>query len=86
MTLPIRETLLYRERTGSGERMGIVMPEGDSAALLDEPGGTKQTHLYPGTQAKVLEEAEGWLRIETAYGTGWIVPDELTAVAEEPQR
>ena len=83
-TFPIRECLLYRERTGSGERMGIIVPEGDSAALLDAPGGAKQAHLYFGTQAKILEESEGWIRIETTYGTGWIRPDELTVVAEEP--
>ncbi len=84
-SFPIRETLLYRERTGDGQRMGIIMPEGDSAALLEEPGGEETGHLYAETQARILEEKDGWIRTETVYGTGWIAQDELAAVAEEPE-
>ncbi len=82
---PIRDTLLYRERTGDGTQMGIVVPEGDSAELLDAPEGRKLNHLYLETQAKVLEETEEWVRIETVYGTGWIDRNELMIVAEEPE-
>ena len=82
---PIRETVLYRERTGDGLKLGVIAPEGESAALLDAPGGTKVNHLYLETQAKVLEETEDWIRIETAYGTGWVAQEELVIVAEEPE-
>ena len=80
---PVRETLLYRERTGGTERLGILVPEGDSAEMT-EADGTRIGHLYFGTQAKVLEEAGDRVRVETAYGTGWVARDELQMVEEEP--
>ena len=36
------------------------------------------------TQAKVLEENGNWMKVETAYGTGWVIRDELKIVEEEP--
>ena len=41
-------------------------------------------HLYVECQARVLEENGGWVKIETAYGTGWVSRSELKIVEEEP--
>ena len=78
------EVTLYRDKTGDGQTYGIIVPEGDSAALLDAPGGSKVNHLYFEDQAKVLEENGSWLKVETAYGTGWIARNELIVVEEQP--
>ena len=87
VSFPLRDTVLYRERTGDGARMGLVAPLEDSAALTDTAaGGKKLLHLYAETQARILEEAGDRIRIETAYGTGWISRDELVEVYEKPER
>ena len=84
ISLDMDEVTLYREKTGDRQTYGIIVPEGDSAALLDAPGGTKVNHLYFEDQAKVLEEDGSWLKVETAYGTGWIARNELKTVEEQP--
>ena len=84
ISLDMDEVTLYRDKTGDGQTYGIIVPEGDSAALLDAPGGNKVNHLYFEDQAKVLEENGSWLKVETAYGTGWIARNELTVVEEQP--
>ena len=84
ISMGLDEVILYREKKGDGTAYGIIVPEGDSAALLDTPGGTKVNHLYVECQARVLEENGGWVKIETAYGTGWVSRSELKIVEEEP--
>lgn len=83
ISLEMAEVNLFREKKDDGQLYGIVVPEDDSAALMDTPGGTKINHLYMETQAKVLEENGNWMKIETAYGTGWVIRSELKIVEEE---
>ena len=83
ISLEMAEVNLFREKKDDGQLYGIVVPEEDSAALTDTPGGTKINHLYMETQAKVLEENGNWMKIETAYGTGWVIRSELKIVEEE---
>ena len=84
ISLDMDEVNLFREKKGDGHKYGIIVPEEDSAALMDAPGGMKINHLYIETQAKVLEENGNWMKVETAYGTGWVIRDELKIVEEEP--
>ncbi len=79
----LREVILYR--TKNKGIFGIILPEGDSAALTDTPEGTKINHLYPETQAKVLAESGDRVKVETAYGTGWVSRSELKIVEEKPE-
>ena len=84
ISMDLDEVNLFRGKNGNGYKYGIIVPEEDSAALMDAPGGTKINHLYIETQAKVLEENGNWMKVETAYGTGWVIRDELKIVEEEP--
>ena len=84
ISLDLDEVNLFRGKNGDGQQYGIIVPEDDSAALMDAPGGMKINHLYIETQAKVLEENGNWLKVETAYGTGWVIRSELDIVEEEP--
>ncbi len=85
IVLPCGEVRLYRARTGDGRRMGIVTAEGGVTQLLDAPGKAPVGHVYNGTQAVVKDEDEGWLRVETGYGEGWIPAEALIPVEELPE-
>ena len=64
----------FRTRTGDSRVLGLLQAEEETSPirLLDAPGGREQMHLYPEEQAEVLESRDGWLRVYTAYGEGWI--------------
>ena len=72
----------YWEAWQGGETFGAVRKEDPAVSLRESPEGTEITHLYADTQARVLEKTDGWLRIETGYGEGWIPMDSLIPMVE----
>ena len=74
--IPLTAVELYRDplpEYGSDE-LGIVT-DGNSLIrlpLLDAPDGTALTELRVGTQIRILEEKDSWVRVSTGYETGWL--------------
>ena len=80
LTVPYADVRLMREDGNREEQMGMIRAEDPAVKLTDAPDGNPILRLYFGTQARVLEERDGWLRIETGLGEGWILEESLIAV------
>ncbi len=82
--IPLSEMILTRDpdpRYGS-EELGITTDHNplEILPLLDAPDGTALTKLHVGTQVRILEEKDFWLRVSTGYDEGWIKKEAVRIV------
>lgn len=82
--IPLSEMILTRDpdpRYGS-EELGITTDHNplEILPLLDAPDGTALTKLHVGTQVRILEEKDSWLRVSTGYDEGWIKKEAVRIV------
>lgn len=82
--IPLSEMILTRDpdpRYGS-EELGVITDSNPLAILplLDAPDGTALTKLHVGTQVRILEEKDSWLRVSTGYDEGWIKKEAVRIV------
>ena len=83
VTVPYEDVRLIRVDGPREETVGIIRAEDPAVRLQKEPEGEPIAHLYFETQAWVTEQREGWLRIETGLGEGWIPENSLIPVYPE---
>ena len=83
--IPVRDTLLYRTDGSRTDRMGVIVPQGESVSLLDRPGGESLGHLYADMQVLVTEEDGGWLKVETGAAAGWIPREAVQIVIRKAE-
>ena len=86
--IPLSEMILTRDpdpRYGS-EELGITTDSNPLAilSLLNAPDGTALTKLHVGTQVRILEEKDAWLRVSTGYDEGWIKKEAVRIVPVHP--
>ena len=80
--VPLSEVQLFRDRSDDRTEMGMISWQEQKAPvpLLDRPEGDPVGHLFFGDQALVLEKQNGWMRVETGIGEGWIPGNSLIPV------
>ena len=85
LTLPVEEVTFLREGTGDDRTLGLLLPEAGEklVRLLDAAQGENALTVGAGEQAEVLERTEGWLRVRTAHGDGWVKNDQFKEVFQE---
>ena len=73
-----------RERTGDSRVLGVLRADAPETPvrILDAPGGRETAHLYPGEQAEVLEQRDGFLHIRTVRMEGWIAGENFTEIKQ----
>ena len=79
-SVPFDGVRLSRENGSPEETLGLILGGSPSVQVLDAPAGAPLFHLYFDEQARVLETRNGWLRIESGRGEGWIPSDNLIPV------
>ena len=74
----------WRERTGDSRVLGVLRADAPETPvrILDAPGGRETAHLYPGEQAEVLEQRDGFLHIRTVRMEGWIAGENFTEIKQ----
>ena len=86
--VPLTAVELYRDPLpgyGSDE-LGITSDSNylKKLPLLDAPDGSRITDLHMGTQVRILEEQDSWVRVSTGYDTGWIQKEFVRIVPVKP--
>ena len=79
-TVPYEDVTLLGEFSPGGLRAGLIPARDPAVMLYDAPEGKAGMRLYFGTQARVTETGDGWLKVETGLGEGWIRENELIDV------
>ena len=79
--IPLADAELYC-LTGYPEGMGIVVCKDPLAKipLLAAPEGTEITSLHVGTQIRVLEDKDSWVRVTTGFEEGWLKKEQIRIV------
>ena len=87
LTLPMEEVTLLRGRTGDSRTLGLLLPEPGQAlvTLRDAAEGAVCLTVGAGEQAEALEQTDGWLRVRTAHGEGWIPEEQYKEVIQEDE-
>ncbi len=84
--IPLEDARLCRypdEKYGDNE-LGVITDRDimKRLALLDAPEGKETTVVHVGTQIRILEEQDDWVRVTTGYDEGWIRTEQIRIVPE----
>lgn len=86
--IPLSEMILTRDPDPlyGSEELGIITDSNplEILPLLDAPDGTALVKLHVGTQVRILEEKDAWLRVSTGYDEGWIKKEAVRIVPVHP--
>ena len=64
---------LWRREESDSRLLGVLSADpGVPVDLYSAPEGEVCGHVYSGEQAEVLESRDGWLRVRTVRGNGWV--------------
>lgn len=72
--------LAFMSRGKAETTMYVIVDEGTTLNIRENPGGTVCACLYPGDEVNVLQFDDGWAQIDQGgeFSTGWVSLDFLS--------